>query len=31
MAARQGIELRPTGAEAANLLGLSEQVPAKMI
>lgn len=31
MTARSGLELRPTGAEAANMLGLSEQVPAKRI
>lgn len=31
LAARRGIQLRPAGAEAANLLGLSEQVPAKFI
>lgn len=31
MAARGGHRLQPTGAASANLLGLSEQVPAKMI
>lgn len=29
IAARKGLELRPAEAEAANLLGLSEQVPAR--
>jgi len=29
IAARTGLELRPAEAEAANLLGLSEQVPAR--
>jgi len=31
VAARRGGTLQPTGATAANLLGLSEQVPAKMV
>ncbi len=31
LAARTGLELRPTGAEAANMLGLSEQVPGKTV
>lgn len=31
VAKREGIKLRPTGAAAANLLGLSEQVPGKII
>ncbi len=31
VARREGIKLRPTGAAAANLLGLSEQVPGKII
>lgn len=31
LAQGQGLELRPTGAAAANLLGLSEQVPGKLI
>ena len=30
-ARKGGLELLPTGAEAANLLGLSEQVPAKAV
>jgi hypothetical protein len=31
VAGRDGIRLQPTGAYAANLLGLSEQVPAKIV
>jgi hypothetical protein len=31
MAKRAGIELRPSGAQAANMLGLSEQVPGKTV
>ncbi len=31
IAARDKIRIQPTGAQAANLLGLSEQVPAKVI
>lgn len=31
IADRDGIKVHPTGAQAANLLGLSEQVPAKVV
>ena len=31
IAEKNGVEIQPTGAHAANLLGLSEQVPARLV